>query len=145
MAIYSISRLRRISQVRDEARGGFAPERLGEKDFVGEAAGNGGDQGDHKRFDQAEAAALQRQDDQDVERGDQHAGEQRQAEEQLQRDGGAQHFGQVAGGDGDFAEHPQTTWPCGANNVRGRPAPGRGRWRCPAWRRAPAETSPSGC
>ena len=39
--------------------------------------------------------------------GEQHAGQQRNVEQQVERDGRAQHFGQVAGRDGDFAEDPQ--------------------------------------
>jgi hypothetical protein len=36
-----------------------------------------------------------------------HADQQRNVEQQVERDGRAQHFGQVAGRDGDFAQHPQ--------------------------------------
>ena len=42
-----------------------------------------------------------------VERGDQNARHQRKSEQQVQRDGRAQHFGKIAGRDGDFAERPQ--------------------------------------
>ncbi len=65
------------------------------------------DERDDEGFDQAEAAALEREDDEDVECGDEHAGEKRQAEEKLQGDGRAQDFGQVAGGDGNFTDDPQ--------------------------------------
>ena len=39
--------------------------------------------------------------------GQEHAREQRDMEQQVQSDGGAQHFGQIAGGDRDLAQHPQ--------------------------------------
>ena len=50
----------------DEAVGGFAPDRVREKDFVSEAEADAGDEGDDEGFDEAEAAALQSQDDEDV-------------------------------------------------------------------------------
>ena len=60
-----------------------------------------------ERFDVAEAAVLQEEHDQDVERREADAPDQRQAEQQVEGDGGAEHFGEVAGGDGDFAEDPE--------------------------------------
>ena len=65
------------------------------------------DQRDDERFDVAEAAVLQEQHDQHVERGQADAPDERQAEQQVQRDGRADDFGEVAGGDGDLAEQPQ--------------------------------------
>ena len=62
---------------------------------------------DDERLDVAEAAVLQEEDDEDVEGGEDDAPEERQVEEQVQGDGGADDFGQVAGGDGDFAEDPE--------------------------------------
>jgi hypothetical protein len=93
--------------VRDEAACGFAPERLRPEDFVGEAGGNAGDERDNESFDEAEAASLQGEDDEYVQRGDEHTGEERESEEKLQRDGRAQDFSEVAGGDGDFANDPE--------------------------------------
>src|SRR5215469_13980547 len=91
----------------EEADSGFAPERVREKDFVTETKGDGGNEGDHEGFHETEAAALQSEDEKNVERGDENSGEKRQAEEQLQRDGGAENFRQVASGDGNFADNPQ--------------------------------------
>ena len=45
--------------------------------------------------------------DQNVEPGDNHAGEKRQTEQQLKRDSRAENFRQIAGGDGDFADNPK--------------------------------------
>ena len=45
--------------------------------------------------------------EQNVERGQADAPEEREAEQELQGDRRAKHLGQVAGGDGDFAKDPQ--------------------------------------
>ena len=88
MAMYSISRLRRISTRGMMPSAASRHKGLREKEFcTGEASGDAGDQGHYKRFDQAESAALQRQHDKHVECGDEHSGWKGQAEQQLQRDG----------------------------------------------------------
>src|SRR5690349_24601611 len=92
---------------RKEADSGFAPQRMSEKDFVGETRGDGGNQSDDKRFHEREAAALQRKDEENVESSDENAGKKGQADKQVQRDGGAQDLREVAGGDGDFADAPK--------------------------------------
>ena len=93
--------------VGDEASGGFAPDRVREENFIGEAEADAGDQGDHEGFDEAEAAALQGQNDEDVQRGEQNAEEQRDVEEEIEGHGGSQDFGEIAGGDGEFAADPE--------------------------------------
>ena len=70
-------------------------------------AGDQDDQRDDERFDVAEAAVLQEEHDEHVERREADAPDERQAEEQVERDGGAEDFGEVAGGDGDLAEDPE--------------------------------------
>ena len=50
---------------------------------------------------------MQRKNDQDVKRGDNHSGEQRQTEQELQGDSGTQDLGEITGGDGNFARDPQ--------------------------------------
>ena len=62
---------------------------------------------DDERLDVAEAAVLQEEDDEHVERREADAPDERQAEEQVEGDGGADDLGEVAGGDGDLAEEPQ--------------------------------------
>ena len=62
---------------------------------------------DDQRFEQPEALVLQVQDQEHIERRDEHAPGQRNVEEQIERDGGADHLGEVAGRDGDLAQHPQ--------------------------------------
>ena len=69
---------------------------------------------------------------------------ERQPEEQVQRDRRADDFGQVARGNGDLAQEPEDQRRPAARRCRGRPAPGRGRWRCRGAPRAPAAGSPSG-
>src|SRR6266404_1457431 len=106
MAMYSISLLRRIS-----ARGmkpATASRHSGcEENFVREAGGNRSDQRYNEGFDQAEAPALERENDQNIHRGNENAGKKRQAEEQFQSDGGAKDFGEIARSDGNFADDPK--------------------------------------
>jgi hypothetical protein len=91
----------------DESAGGFAPDRVSEKDLVGEADPDAGDESDNEGFDQAEAAALESKNDEDIERGEQNAEKERNVEKEIERYGGAEDFGEVAGGDGKFAGDPQ--------------------------------------
>src|SRR6266568_1651628 len=58
-------------------------------------------------FDQAEAPALQRENNENVQGSDENTGKKRQAEEKLQCDGGSQDLGEVTGGDSNFADHPK--------------------------------------
>ncbi len=85
----------------------FAPDRMREKYFIREARRNRQNQRHHKRFNQAEPSALQRQHDQHIQPGYQHTGKQRKPKQQLQRNRGAQHLRKVAGRNGNFTHHPQ--------------------------------------
>ncbi len=108
----------------------------------GERAGDGENQADDERFDVAEAAVLQEQDDEHVERGEDDSPDERQMKEQVERDRGADHFSEVACGDGDLAERSrERSWSAGSR-CRGRPARDRARWRSRGARRAPAAGSP---
>ena len=80
---------------------------MSEKDLIGEARGDGANQRNDESFYEAETAALQGKNEENVEPGDEHARQERQAEEQLQGDGRAQNFGEIAGGNGQFANHPK--------------------------------------
>src|SRR5579859_827295 len=91
----------------NKAVGGFEPKRTREEDFVGEAGGDGEDEGDDERFEHAEAAALKEEDDENIESGENDAEKKRNVKEELERDGGAEDFGEVASGDGDFADDPK--------------------------------------
>ena len=81
--------------------------RMREDDLGGEAETDCRDQGDDECLETPESLLLQRQDQQHVQRREYHAPDQRNTEQQLQRDCGADDLRQVAGGDGDFAEHPE--------------------------------------
>ena len=67
----------------------------------------GQDEADDERLDIAEALVLEKQDDQHVASGQRDAPDERQAEKQIEGDGRAEHFGEIAGGDGNLAEDPQ--------------------------------------
>ena len=92
---------------RDEADGGFAPKRVSKKDFVSETKSDRSNERDDEGFDQAEAPALQRENNENVQGSDENTGKKRQAEEKLQCDGGSQDLGEVTGGDSNFADHPK--------------------------------------
>ena len=64
------------------------------------------DQQQNDGLDGAHAKPLQGQQQQHVEAGDDDRPEQRDVEQQIERDGAAQHFGQVAGADRHFAHQP---------------------------------------
>ena len=72
-----------------------------------EAAGNGGHQPQHNRFDAPKTRTLQAQHQQRVKRGDRNAHRNRHAQQQMQCQRAAQHLGQVAGHNGNFSAHPQ--------------------------------------
>ncbi len=75
---------------------------------------DGADERDHQRLDVAESPALQQQNQQHVQAGDEHAVEERNVEEQFQRDGRANYLGQIAGGNGDLrARSRARSSPCG--------------------------------
>jgi hypothetical protein len=71
-----------------------------------EAAADYAEQRHHQRFDVPETAVLQPQDQAHVECRGAHAKDQRQAEQQLKRDGRTNDLSQVAGNDRKFASDP---------------------------------------
>ena len=85
-------------------RGQIGPR---QEQFVDEAAGDHHEQRDDEGFELAEAALLEQQDQQHIEGGEADAPDQRQPEQQLQRDGGADHLRQIARDDRQFAHHPE--------------------------------------
>ncbi len=91
----------------DEAHGGFAPNRAGEKDFVRKTASDGGDQRHDESFDEAETTALQGQDDQNIEPGNKYSREKWQAEEEFESHCGAENLREIASGDSDFTNDPK--------------------------------------
>ena len=81
---------------------GFGEEQLGHK-----TGADGGDQRDDQGFHRAEPAVLQQQNNHHIEHRDDAAPDQGDPEEELEGDGGADHLGEVAGRNGQLAEHPQ--------------------------------------
>ncbi len=75
--------------------------------FLGEASADHHDQGDDQRLDVAEAFVLQKQNDENIERRDADAVDQRNAEEQIEGDRRADDFRQIASGDGQLADAPR--------------------------------------
>jgi hypothetical protein len=73
----------------------------------GERPGNAQNQQHDQHLHVPEPVLLEVQHDEHVEGRERHADEQREAEEQVQGDRGAEHFGEVGGGDGELREQPQ--------------------------------------
>src|SRR5690242_10263474 len=65
------------------------------------------DESDYEGLEETEALVLEIEDDQHVERRDDDAEGDRDAEEQVEPDGRTDDLGQVAGGDGDLTEDPE--------------------------------------
>ncbi len=105
------------------------PREVGARDddLEQEAGADDRDERDDQRLEQPEALVLQVEHDQDVERRDRDAPGERDPEEQVEGDGRADHLGQVAGGDGDLAQDPQSRATRVASSGRDRPARGRAR------------------
>ena len=100
-------RVAQDAAARDEAGGDRGEIGAREPHLDGERPGDGQDEPDDERFDVAEAAVLQEEDDEDVERRQRDAPRERHVKEEVERDGGADDFGEVARRDGDLAEHPE--------------------------------------
>ena len=143
-ARYSISGLRRISVVGAKPR--ITPPQSGSAMaiWMPKRQRDDAQQRDDERLEPAEALLLQPQDQEHVQRGDQYAQFQRNAEQQVQADGGADHLGDVGGDDGDFGGKPQRDRDIARDRRRGRPAPDRGPRRWQGARTAIAARWPSG-
>ena len=79
----------------------------GEEHLDAEHGDDGADEGNDQRLDVAESPALQEENEQHVESGDEHAVEEGDVEEELEGNGRADDLGQVAGGDGHFSAQPE--------------------------------------
>jgi len=103
-----MSGLRRISGLA-RSRAALRQVRPRQEQLDRESAGDAENQGDDDALEDAEAVLLDEQHDQDVERGDGDAQREGNAEEQVQRDGGPDHLGQVARRDSDFRQNQRRT------------------------------------
>ncbi len=92
---------------REEALDHGAPLRIGQEDLHAETQRDDAEQRDDEGFDPAEAELLQIEDEEDVERRDQHAEFERNAEDQVEADRRADHLGDVGRDDGDFRKSPE--------------------------------------
>ena len=93
-----------IRQGGDEALDERAPVRPGQDDLHQEGDADGRHQGEDHGLQLADAEAGQQEQEEHIEGRDEDAGEERQPEQQLQRDGGTDDLGQIAGGDGDLGQ-----------------------------------------
>ncbi len=72
-----------------------------------ETGGDGGDEGEHEGFDDADAKASEPEDEQGIGGGKENADEQRQVKKKVETDSGSENLGEVTGNDGEFAEDPK--------------------------------------
>ena len=107
IARYSISGLRHDLGGRREAADHRPPFRVGQRDLDGEAGGDDAEQRDDQRLEIAKAQPLQIKDQEHVERGEHDADFERDAEQQVEADGRADHLGNVGGDDGDLGGEPE--------------------------------------
>ncbi len=91
----------------DQAAEHFARRWLGPQHLNTEAARHDRDEGQDEGFDGADAEALKPEQEQGIGGGDQHAEQERDVEQQVEPDGRAQNFGQIAGRNGDLAKAPE--------------------------------------
>ena len=84
-----------------------APIGIGQYDLDQEADRDHPDQRDDERLDPAEALGLQPQDQEHVERGDDDADLERNAEDQIEPDSGADHLGKVGRHDRQLRQGPE--------------------------------------
>ena len=82
--------------------------RLGKNQLGGETTANSRDKSNDQGLDVTETFVLQIEHRQHIRCGDQTAPKQRNAEEKLQPDSRADHLGEIAGRDSDFAQNPES-------------------------------------
>ena len=92
---------------RREAADHLAPIGIGHGDLDAEADGDDQQHGDDEGLDPAEAERLHPQNQKHVERGQQHADLERNAEQEIEPDGRADHLGEIGGADGELGKRPQ--------------------------------------
>src|ERR1043166_873303 len=80
---------------------------LRQKKFDDIAAADSANECQNYGFHNTNTEVLECEEQKYIESRDDDGGHQVDAEEKIQTDGGAKHLGQIARGDGDFAEKPQ--------------------------------------
>ena len=127
---------------RRKAANDAAPVRVRHRDLDREADRDDAQQRDDERLDPAKAEVLHPQHQEHIERREQHADLERNAEQQIEPDRRADDLGQVGGADRDFGQQPERQRYGARKRVAARLreiAPGA---RCRAARTAPAARSP---
>ena len=81
--------------------------RLREEKFEAEACGDRSNQDNDQCLDVTESPLLEQEEQKNVERGDENAPNQGNVEKEIQRDGGADHLGQITSGNADFGGDPE--------------------------------------
>ncbi len=92
---------------RRETANHLSPIGIGERDLDRKAQRDHAEQRDHQSLDPAESELLQIEDQEDVERRDDDAELERNAEDQVEPDRRADHLGDVGGDDRDLGQEPQ--------------------------------------
>ena len=92
---------------RRKAADHLAPVGVGHRDLHEEARRDNAHHGDDEGFDPAEALGLQPQDQEHIERGDEDADLERNAEDQIEADRRADHLGEVRRADRQLRQRPQ--------------------------------------
>ena len=92
---------------RREAEDHLAHVGLRHGDLDGEAGGDHQQRAHDEGLDPAKAEVLQIKDQEDIERGNEHAELERDAEQQIETDRGADDLGHVGRADGDLRQHPE--------------------------------------
>jgi len=77
-----------------------------DEDFQAVAGGDGGDEDEDDGFDHADVEMLEGEEKEDVEASNDDGPQHRDVEHEVEGDGAAEDFGEVAGADGDFAGDP---------------------------------------
>ena len=90
-----------------EAEDDLAPIGIGHRHLHAEANGDHHQRRHDEGLDPAEAEVLQIEDEEHVERRDEHADLERNAEQQIESDRRADHLGKIGGADGDLRQQPQ--------------------------------------
>ncbi len=93
----------------DEGAAHFEEAGLGlgeDEDFDEVADGDGGDEEEDDGLDGTHAEALEGEEEEDIGAGDDDGPEEGDMEEEVEGDGAAEDFGEIAGADGDFTEEP---------------------------------------
>ena len=127
-----------------QTRDGIAPAQVDPRQGDDEADQDDREQTRDRPLEGPEAPALQAQQAERDDPGDDPAGEQRDLEEQVERDRPADDLGEVGGDGHQLGLHPHAAGHRPGGSGRGTAPAGSGRWPGPAWPTASGSALPSG-